>query len=115
MTMYAGEEDGHAREHGFDEEFTQGEAGEDHLTLEDLHRLKLNITADLGRSSMLVREILELKEGSIIPLNKLAGEMADIYVNGVPLAKGEVVVLVDSLHVRVAEINDDQDEGGDHG
>jgi len=53
---------------------------------------------------MLVREVLDLKQGSIVPLDKLAGEMTDIYVNGIPLAKGEVVVIGDSLHVRVGEI-----------
>ena len=39
-----------------------------------------------------------------MPLNKLAGEMADIHVNGIPLAKGEVMVMGDSLQLRIAEI-----------
>ena len=48
--------------------------------------------------------MLGLERGSVVPLNKLAGEMADVHVNGVPLAKGEVVVLGDSINIRIAEI-----------
>ncbi len=77
---------------------------EERLTVADLGKVKLNMTADLGARSMLVRDILELGKGSVLPLNKLAGEMADISVNGIPMAKGELVVLGDNLHVRVAEI-----------
>ena len=79
------------------------EAGEK-LSLRDLSQVKLEITADLGQCSMKVREVLELTEGSIIPLNKLAGEMANISVNNIPLAKGEMMVLGDSLHVRIADV-----------
>ena len=75
-----------------------------HLELDDLRNVDLHVTADLGHSGMLVRDILELKQGSIVPLSKMAGEMTDIYVNGRPLAKGEVVVIGDTLHVRLAEI-----------
>jgi len=74
------------------------------LAVDDLKNVRLTITADLGEAPMLVREVLDLKQGSIVPLDKLAGEMTDIYVNGIPLAKGEVVVIGDSLHVRVGEI-----------
>ncbi|HUW61486.1 MAG TPA: FliM/FliN family flagellar motor switch protein [Candidatus Bathyarchaeia archaeon] len=74
------------------------------LTVDDLKNVRLMITADLGQAAMLVREVLDLKQGSIVPLDKLAGEMIDLYVNGIPLAKGEVVVIGDSLHVRVGEI-----------
>ena len=74
------------------------------LSVDDLKKVRLIITADLGEAAMLVREILDLKQGSIVPLDKLAGEMTDIYVNGIPLARGEVVVIGDSLHVRIGEI-----------
>jgi flagellar motor switch protein FliN/FliY len=75
-----------------------------HLAIEDLEDVRLEITADLGSCTMLVREILELQKGSIITLSKLAGEMSDVFVNGLPLARGEVVVIGDTLHVRVGEI-----------
>ncbi len=77
---------------------------EEHLHLEDIGNVKLEVTADLGNCPMLVRDVLELKRGSVLQLSKMAGEMADILVNGLPLAKGEVVVLGDTLHVRIAEI-----------
>ena len=74
------------------------------LNMDDLVDIKLNVTADLGKAPILVRDIIALKVGSVIPLDKLAGEMTDIYANGLPLARGEVVVIGDSLHVRLAEI-----------
>jgi len=75
-----------------------------HLNVGDIKDVRLIITADLGRCTMLVRDVLELQPGSLVQLDKLAGEMTDIYLNGLPLAKGEVVVIGDALHVRVGEI-----------
>lgn len=97
-------ERGQAQDHAFEEELNPVEPGPESLTLDNLRKVKLTITADLGQCTLTVRDILALKEGSVLPMNKLAGEMADIRVNGLTLARGEVVVLVDSLHVRVAEI-----------
>lgn len=87
-----------------DEELVPVDPTGDTLDFNDLRQVKLRLFADLGACPLLVREVLELKRGSVLPLDKLAGEMADIYVNGVPLARGEVVVLGDALHVRIAEI-----------
>jgi flagellar motor switch protein FliN/FliY len=92
------------REHEFQEVVQNESPRADHLDMEDLKNVRLSITADLGEAKMTVRDILELKEGSVIPLEKLAGEMTDILVNAIPLAKGEVVVIADALHVRVSEI-----------
>lgn len=75
-----------------------------HLEFEDLKNVRVPIAADLGQTTMFVRDILELKVGSVVQLTKIAGEMTDIYVNGLPLAKGEVVVIADSIHVRISEI-----------
>ena len=75
------------------------------LGIEDLKNVRVTITADLGQCGMLVREVLELKQGSVVALDKLAGEMTDIYANGILLARGEVVVIADSLHVRIGEIH----------
>ena len=91
-------------EHEFDEVAQAGMPPSDHLGFDDLKSVRLAITADLGETKISVRDILELREGSVIQLDKLAGEMTDIQVNGIPLAKGEVVVIADSLHVRVSEI-----------
>ncbi len=76
----------------------------DNLAIEDLAAVRLSLTASLGKASMLVREILDLKPGAVVQLDKLAGEMTDIYVNGLALARGEVVVIGDSLHIRIGEI-----------
>ena len=93
-----------ASEHTFEEIVPTGEVPQRNLAIEDLSKVRLTITADLGSCSMLVREVLELKRGSVIQLSKLAGEMTDIQLNGLPLARGEVVVIGDSLHVRIGEI-----------
>ena len=74
------------------------------LNIDDLGGVTLAVTAELGCKSVLVREVLDLRQGSVVTLDKQAGEMADIHVSGIPFAKGEVVVLGDVLHVRIAEV-----------
>ncbi len=64
----------------------------------------MQITVELGRTKMLVKEILSLGEGSIIELDKLAGEPVDLLVNNKLIAKGEVVVIDENFGVRVTDI-----------
>ena len=64
----------------------------------------MEVTVELGRSSRTVKDILSLGEGSIIELDKLAGEPVDLLANGKPIAKGEVVVIDENFGVRVTEI-----------
>jgi flagellar motor switch protein FliN/FliY len=64
----------------------------------------LQVTVELGRTRKLIRDILELAPGSIIELDKLAGEPVDILVNSKLIAKGEVVVIDDNFGVRITEI-----------
>ena len=64
----------------------------------------LQVTVELGRTRKLIKEILEYGPGSIIELDKLAGEPVDILVNGKPIAKGEVVVIDESFGVRITDI-----------
>ncbi len=78
----------------------------EHLDLEDVMNVRLRLTAELGKARMRVHAVLALKVGSIVTLDTMAGELTDIYVNGLPLARGEVVVISDTLHVRVSEILD---------
>lgn len=66
----------------------------------------LQVTVELGRTQRLIRDILELSPGSIIELDKLAGEPVDILVNGKQIAKGEVVVIDESFGVRITDIAD---------
>jgi len=69
-----------------------------------LFDVDMDLSVELGRTSLPVREILQLGPGSIVELDKLAGEPADIMVNGKLIAKGEVVVVDENFGVRVTEI-----------
>lgn len=64
----------------------------------------LEVTVELGRTNKSIKEILDFSPGTIIELNKLAGEPIDVLVNGKYVAKGEVVVIEDSFGIRVTEI-----------
>lgn len=64
----------------------------------------LQVTVELGRTRKLIREILELAPGSVVELDKLAGEPVDILANGKQIAKGEVVVIDENFGVRITEI-----------
>lgn len=64
----------------------------------------MQVTVELGRTRKLIRDILELTQGSVVELDKLAGEPVDILVNGKLIAKGEVVVIDENFGVRVTEI-----------
>ena len=66
--------------------------------------IPLQVTVELGRTKRSVKEILELTTGSIIELDKLAGEPVDILVNNRLIAKGEVVVIDENFGVRVTDI-----------
>ena len=72
--------------------------------LELLYDVPLEITVELGRSKLSLKEVMDLNIGSIIELDKLTGEHVDILVNGKVIAKGEVVVVSESFGVRVTEI-----------
>ncbi len=69
-----------------------------------LQDVELDLRIELGRTELLIEEVLKLREGSVVPLDKLAGDPVDILVNGRLVARGEVLVLNDNFCVRVAEI-----------
>jgi flagellar motor switch protein FliN len=69
-----------------------------------LHDVELDLRIELGRTELLIEELLKLQEGAVVPLDKLAGDPVDILVNGQLVARGEVLVLNDNFCVRVAEI-----------
>lgn len=78
-----------------------------------LANVALKVRIELGRTRMLVEDVLRLGDGSVIELDKLAGDPVDIYVNDRPVAKGEVLVLNDNFCVRINEIIDPASlEGG---
>jgi flagellar motor switch protein FliN/FliY len=72
--------------------------------LELILDVQLGATVELGRSRMAVREILALGPGSLVELDKLAGEPADLLINGKPLARGEIVVIDENFGIRITEI-----------
>jgi flagellar motor switch protein FliN len=69
-----------------------------------LRDVELNVKIELGRSKMLVEDVLKLAEGSVVELDKLAGDPVDVFVNDRLVARGEVLVLNDNFCVRVNEI-----------
>ena len=73
-------------------------------SIELLRDVELNVKIELGRSRMLVEEVLKLSEGSVVELDKLAGDPVDVFVNERLIARGEVLVLNDNFCVRVNEI-----------
>ena len=69
-----------------------------------LSDVNLNVKIELGRTRMLVEDVLRLAEGAVVELDKLAGDPVDIYVNERHIARGEVLVLNDNFCVRIHEI-----------
>ena len=69
-----------------------------------LRDVELNVKIELGRSRMMVEDVLKLAEGSVVELDKLAGDPVDVFVNDRLVARGEVLVLNDNFCVRVNEI-----------
>jgi flagellar motor switch protein FliN/FliY len=73
-------------------------------TIELIRDVELDVKIELGRTNMYLEDVLRLKRGSVVSLDKLAGDPVDIYVNGRLIARGEVLVLNDNFCVRVAEL-----------
>ena len=82
---------------------SNGQAG-DLSQIDLLLDISLHVTVELGRAKMKIAEILGLRNGSVIELDRLAGEPADILVNGTLIARGEVVVVDEKFGVRVIEV-----------
>ncbi|HEY7068450.1 MAG TPA: flagellar motor switch protein FliN [Chloroflexota bacterium] len=81
----------------------EGGAGEG-AGIDLLLDVSLEVSVELGRTRMTIGELLSLRPGSVIELDKLAGEPADILVNGTRIARGEVVVVDEKFGVRVLEV-----------
>ena len=68
--------------------------------------VKLQLTVELGRTELPIKKVLELTKGSIVTLNKAAGEPVELYANGKLIAYGEVVVIEDNFGLRITHITD---------
>jgi flagellar motor switch protein FliN/FliY len=77
---------------------------QDARALDLLGDVNLNVKIELGRTRMLIEDVLRLASGSVVELDKLAGDPVDIFVNDRFVAKGEVLVLNDNFCVRINEI-----------
>jgi flagellar motor switch protein FliN/FliY len=87
------------------------EAGAEPAELERLYEVPVELAVEIGRTRMTIREALALGPGSIVTLDRLAGEPVDLLVNGKLIARGEVVVIDEEFGLRVTEVTS-PDEGG---
>lgn len=86
------------------EEFPGAPASTETATLDLIRDVELDLKIELGRTHMYLEDVLKLRKGSVVPLDKLAGDPVDVYVNQRLVARGEVLVLNDSFCVRIAEL-----------
>lgn len=81
-----------------------GLAEEPAANLDLILDVDLTVTVELGRAKKRIREVIVLAPGSVVELDRLAGEAVDVLVNGKPVARGEVVVIGENFGVRITEI-----------
>ena len=86
------------------EELIGSDGPPEKVSMDLLRDVTLDLKIELGRTRMHLDEILQLRKGSVVTLDKLAGDPVDVYVNGRLVARGEVLVLNDNFCVRVAEL-----------
>jgi flagellar motor switch protein FliN/FliY len=86
------------------EEFAGAPACTESATFDLIRDVELDLRIELGHTHMYLEDVLKLRKGSVVPLDKLAGDPVDVYVNGRLIARGEVLVLSDNFCVRVAEL-----------
>jgi len=80
------------------------EEGTRRRNLEALYSVPLTITAQLGETQLTIRELLALAPGSVLELNRAAGESIDLYVNGIRVGSGDAVVVNESYGLRITEL-----------
>ena len=85
-------------------ESSGSENGEESANQEMLMKVPLEISVEIGRTKKLVKDILEFTQGSLVVLDKMAGEQADLYVNGQCVARGDIVVVEDNFGIRITDI-----------
>jgi flagellar motor switch protein FliN/FliY len=86
------------------EELSAVAANTESANLDLIRDVELDLRIELGRTQMYLEDVLKLRRGSVVTLDKMAGDPVDIFVNGRLVAKGEVLVLNDNFCVRVAEL-----------
>lgn len=77
---------------------------ESEINLDFILDIPLRVTVELGRAKLPIQDLLKLGEGSVVELNKLVGEPLEVFVNGKPVARGEVVVVNEKFALRLTDI-----------
>jgi flagellar motor switch protein FliN/FliY len=79
-------------------------AGSDGTDLRRLYDVPVELAVEIGRTRMTIGQTLELRPGSVVSLNRLAGEPVDLLINGKPIARGEVVVIDEEFGLRITDV-----------
>src|SRR3954469_21723341 len=79
-------------------------AGSDGADLRRLHDVPVELAVEIGRTRMTIGQTLELRPGSVVSLNRLAGAPVDLLIKGKPIARGEVVVIDEEFGLRVTDV-----------
>ncbi|MDH5766537.1 MAG: flagellar motor switch protein FliN [Gammaproteobacteria bacterium] len=87
----------------FNEVVDEGSSGSD-VNLEVVLDIPVNISMEIGRTKISIRNLLQLNQGSVVELDRLAGEPMDVLVNGTLIARGEVVVINEKFGIRLTDI-----------
>ncbi len=86
------------------EKFGAGSAGSTPNDLDMILDIPVQLTVELGRTKMPIKNLLQLAQGSVVELSAMAGEPLDVMINGFLIAQGEVVVVNDKLGIRLTDI-----------
>ena len=89
------------------EETVTDQAGLDNLKV--LENIEVKLTVEVGSTELKIRDLLRLNEGSVVELERLAGDPLDILANGVKIAKGEVVMVGERFGIRFTEVTNPED------
>ena len=89
------------------EETVTDKAGLDNLKV--LENIEVKLTVEVGSTELKIRDLLRLNEGSVVELERLAGDPLDILANGVKIAKGEVVMVGEKFGIRFTEVADPEE------
>lgn len=81
-------------------------------TLDFILDVTLQVTVEVGRSRMTIQDLLQLGQGSVIELTKLAGEALDVYINNRQVARGEAVIVNEKFGIRITDIISPEDRAG---
>jgi flagellar motor switch protein FliN/FliY len=86
------------------QDLVSSEGPPEQASMDLLRDVDLDLKIELGRTQMYLEDVLKLRRGSVVTLDKLAGDPVDLYANGRLVARGEILVLNDNFCVRVAEL-----------